>query len=516
MKIEKPFPFHPLLFAAFPVLALLRNNLGQIEPSAALRPLAISVAAALTVLVLVWAVGRNWRSAGILVTLVVVLWFTFGQVYDVSRGISLGGVRPFRLTTLSGLYLVLFGLGTWLVLRSRSNFASLTQLLNLVGLFLVGFSLVQIGAHVTRYAALSGAQAQSDSLLTPKDPAHAPDIYYLVLDSYSRADIIQEMGFDNRPFLDELKALGFVVAECAPANYEYTEYSMAATLNMDYIQRFGKNFVSGGADYLLLEKLIQHGEVRRLLEDAGYRTVGFATGFPWNEWKDADVYLEPTENNKLLQSFTPFENLLLRSSAFRLVTDAPFIRERLNAKMLQTSFNYDRNVRLERYVFDQLETVTAFAGPKFVYAHIMTPHDPILFDENGAVISDPAFFPPAGQQLPPGYFTKGAVWEFQYTNKRVLTIVKNILAQSHNPPIILIQGDHGRSSPRNAILSAYYLPEGGNRQIDDHISPVNSFRVIFDTYFGTHFGRLADVSYRVEKDQPGVFTVLKDPNPACR
>jgi hypothetical protein len=44
-------------------------------------------------------------------------------------------------------------------------------------------------------------------------------------------------------------------------------------------------------------------------------------------------------------------------------------------------------------------------------------------------------------------------------------------------------------------LSAYHLPNGGKDRLYNTITPVNSFRLIFDRYFGTALGTLEDKSY---------------------
>ena len=48
---------------------------------------------------------------------------------------------------------------------------------------------------------------------------------------------------------------------------------------------------------------------------------------------------------------------------------------------------------------------------------------------------------------------------------------------------------------RFGILNAYYLPNGGNDLLYESISPVNSFRVIFNSYFGANYEILEDRSY---------------------
>ena len=69
--------------------------------------------------------------------------------------------------------------------------------------------------------------------------------------------------------------------------------------------------------------------------------------------------------------------------------------------------------------------------------------------------------------------------------------------------MIIIQGDHGplpdlteEASQRLPILNAYYLP---GIQMDNvlypSISPVNSFRVVLNSYFGQTLPLLEDRSY---------------------
>jgi hypothetical protein len=45
------------------------------------------------------------------------------------------------------------------------------------------------------------------------------------------------------------------------------------------------------------------------------------------------------------------------------------------------------------------------------------------------------------------------------------------------------------------IFNAYYLPEGGQDLLYESITPVNSFRLIFNHYFDANFGLLNDYSY---------------------
>ena len=82
-------------------------------------------------------------------------------------------------------------------------------------------------------------------------------------------------------------------------------------------------------------------------------------------------------------------------------------------------------------------------------------------------------------------------------------MIDKIIANSSQPPIIILQADHGPASmldqesldntnikERMAILNALYLPGDGDKGLYPSITPVNTFRIIFNHYFGTNYSLL--------------------------
>ena len=94
-----------------------------------------------------------------------------------------------------------------------------------------------------------------------------------------------------------------------------------------------------------------------------------------------------------------------------------------------------------------------------------------------------------------------------FTNPRIIDIIKEILRESPVPPVIVIQGDHSFPLNRNRtkILNAYYLPDGGSQKLYPETTPVNTFRLIFNTYFGMDYPLLDDHSYYSTGSQPYQF-----------
>ncbi|MFV2043571.1 MAG: hypothetical protein ACC700_10110 [Anaerolineales bacterium] len=85
-------------------------------------------------------------------------------------------------------------------------------------------------------------------------------------------------------------------------------------------------------------------------------------------------------------------------------------------------------------------------------------------------------------------------------------------------PIIVLQADHGNQfgdGERNAILNAYFLPETDGHALYSHISPVSTFRLIFDNYFGGNFGLLHDQSFFSTNEDPFDFETVADTREGC-
>src|SRR4030095_5156551 len=99
-----------------------------------------------------------------------------------------------------------------------------------------------------------------------------------------------------------------------------------------------------------------------------------------------------------------------------------------------------------------------------------------------------------------------------YINSRMMEIVPKMINNSATPPVIVIQGDHGptvASSPRSRMsnLNAYCLP-GANQSVYPAITPVNTFRIIFNEYFGQNLELLDDVSLYSYYTDPFNFRVV--------
>jgi hypothetical protein len=176
---------------------------------------------------------------------------------------------------------------------------------------------------------------------------------------------------------------------------------------------------------------------------------------------------------------------------------------------LQANLDHPRQIHRQRILFslDQLERLPATPGPIFVFAHLVSPHKPFVFGPNGEAVDN--------------YVDEIKAYRDQvaYLNSRMLPLLQSIITKSTPPPIIIVQGDHGgietTGEQRMAILNAYYLPDGGDQLLHDHITPVNSFRLILNYYFGASYEELENVSYFSDYKNPYKYTPVKNSRPGC-
>lgn len=172
--------------------------------------------------------------------------------------------------------------------------------------------------------------------------------------------------------------------------------------------------------------------------------------------------------------------------------------------------------------FEELSGMGKVEGPKFVFVHIMSPHPPFVFGEHGEEInhreSEGGF--DGSHLIKEGGITKEEYIELykgqaKFVSGKMISTLEKVFSGSEKRPIVVVQADHGPGSmldwdsPNNtnlkerfSILNAYFLPEGGGKYLYDSITPVNTFRVIFNHYFATDYELLADRSYFSTWEKP--------------
>ena len=502
LLLGRPVPFHPVLFAVFPVLALFAANVREgVEIADVLPALAWVLGATLILLALLGAAFRSLPRAALVVSVWAILFFSYGHVWlPVSRGAPTASGLVLREDILLASWALLAVVAIVLAALIRGWLPAATGVLNVVGVFLVVVNVATIGWGLFT----SGARADLAGAV-PLDPPDGElrDVYYIVMDRYGRSETIRELfGYDNDPFLDSLRDRGFVTAEESAANYPKTAHSLAASLNMTYLDELTRRAGRGSDDWVPVYSMLRGFRVADSLQSIGYRY--FHLGSRWEPTRvdpaaDVNATTGLSEFGQVLYDTTVAAPVARRLGLFRLDP-----RERERRRLLEQ--------------FRILEEIPQDDRPTFTFAHVLLPHEPYLFEADGSPVTEAE----EASRSP----ARNYVGQLRFANTRLREVVDRLLAGPEEAdPIVIIQADEGphpvryqynqlsfrwplatRSELREKlwILNAYHLPGLEGVQVDPDITPVNTFRLVLREYFGADLPPLPDRTY-VFVDQRNLY-----------
>jgi len=300
-------------------------------------------------------------------------------------------------------------------------------------------------------------------LLPDQEQTNLPDIYYIILDEYAGADSLENnFNFDNIEFISALSERGFFMPSNSYSNYPYTLLSIPSILNMQYLNFLSDEMGLESTDVRQIKILRENNLVMKNLKSKEYYIASFYAG---------------ADSVPLLVDEKPCKGFDKRSEILCTFSEMPKIKDRVSQ-------------------------------PIFAYAHMALPHNPYVFDEYGNTI----YF--NSENIDALTERKFYLEQLKFTNKKIIEIIDTIISKYESQPIIIIQSDHGErigvdwDNPTKEMirqgfnnLNAYYLPNDGKNSLYENVTPVNTFRVIFNEYFDAGFELLDDRHYWISSDQ---------------
>ncbi|MBA3324482.1 MAG: sulfatase-like hydrolase/transferase [Rhodobacteraceae bacterium] len=318
--------------------------------------------------------------------------------------------------------------------------------------------------------------------------ARPPDIYHFVFDRFGSTDTLARHYDSVATVGGFLESRGFYVASDSYSNYLKTGQSLGSTFYMDYLGLLsGDDRVASDAWQPVFAMLGDH-RVARILHARGYSVLQFGS---W--WRGTHRNPVADENHPF--GLSEFAMYYLRQTVLRTAIGL------MPDSRLAGLLDWD-NGQCQR-VARQVEAIKAIGvrdQPVYVFAHFLMPHDPFVFAADGGCLSLDASNARGSRQ--------GYVDQVAYASRVVETLV-DALQDLEPPPVILMQSDEGPYPIRDyavpwqeasgeelraktGILNAYFFPDGDYRLLRPDISPVNSYRVVFNTYLGASYPILPD------------------------
>lgn len=509
----KKLPLHPFLFVLYSILALVAKNSSEVVPAQILDTLVLALVTTGTMTWIVIHVARD-TSRGAFVASLISLWFLYyGHLYRSVRDLPSLPIALEKPWALLIPWTIAFGIIAWAAFWKHIKLPQLTTyILNVIGTVLIIMPSVTILGYIIRtpFAAYNYRFPVNKSEILLQVPSRPPDIYYIVLDGYGRADMLQSLyGYNNNSFVDNLEERGFYVASKSQSNYMQTSLSLNSSLNLGYLDDINQAMGFSNNRLPLIREL-EDNAVVTILREHGYQFISVASAWSLIDFRQADKTLSPYPS--ILNGFVSF---WLENSVLSIVFPncLPF-------PSYQTHRNFITNA------LGALQNSPARNGPKLIFAHILAPHPPFVFDQQGNPIdpSRPYFLGDAtGYPGTQDEYRQLYLGEVTYLNNAFLPVIDSIIANSPTPPIIILQGDHGPGMHTNwesanetclferfSILNAYFLPGLDNHVLYPGISPVNTFRLIFGEYFNADLPLLQDKHFFSTRGTPYRFIDVTD------
>lgn len=493
---------HPFLITAYPVLFLYANNINEVQFTNVIRSLVVVSVSSLLAGLVFRLCFKDWHKAGVALSVCIVMFFSYGFLHNALRAANLRGyiLWGYQIgvnTYLLPLWLLVFLMALYWIWRSKKSYQNATKLLNIIAVTLIvitGFRIFTTVVHSTseqtRQKAFDHRRA-----IDLKPTAECPDIYFIILDGYVRSDILaRDYPRDNTDFISYLQEKGFYVVPDSYSNYTYTHVSLTSTLNLDYLHDLA---VPADKKYTrsLYQQLYRNNPVFRALKQLGYEIVSFPTGYKFTDLRD--VGIEHFESDMFYLS--EFESELFNLTPLRAIN-----------KLKQIRYDKARNRIL--FPLEYLATERDHEHPIFAMAHLLCPHVPFIFGpqvENTIGFLTLRWDVDIKTDKGIDFFKTLYADQVAHLNQLIMRMIDQILARPGPKPIIILQADHGArymtydeqwpgsTDPYDpfAILNAIYFPDSNYAQLYDSISPVNTFRVLFNKYFGTDFALLPDHCY---------------------
>ena len=467
----------PVLVASYPIVYLYSQNVQIVSCSQLVLPLSIAWAGSLILWAIFSLITKDTKKGGVISAVFVVFFFAYGHMFDWVTAVSALDLRHRHFLPIT-LFIAGY-IGYFIAIAKKPELLKNVFKVSCVAVaFLLVVNIVPIIPAELQKSQMSIHQSSNSTGSTPGTTgsvADYPDIYYIVLDEYSSFETLETVwGYDNSEFKDFLESKGFFVAENSRTHYTSTIVVVPSILNMKPITNL--HHVN---DRLELISLINDNQAMKSLSKEGYTTVaiGMHTISPdINILSDYRFdYQDCSDNELFIDGFHWILVVMTTIRPFSYIFE-PQIVDRID------------KLRISRlYDLKKLTELSEVPSPKFVYAHILLPHEPFIFDNEGNKIDWNDIS---------NYRDKNIYLEqLIFTTRNIEVIIDSLLKQypEDDPPIIIIQSDHGlrhhdgvsEYMPEDEpykVLNAFLLSHYDYQGLDDNIPPIEVLPLVIEHY----------------------------------
>ena len=480
-------PFFILLFPLFFVLHGFTENFYFVSVKSALFLIGIYMISSVVLAAFFYIFYRKWQHAAVLAAFVMAFIFFFGFIHDFIKT-NLGNTILVKYSFLLAVFL-LVTIILFYVLKKRKQLNRLTSYLNVLFILLLIIDIFTLtGKSISN---------KSTASLLPKgihacDNCQKPDIYIILLDGYAgNTQLNAVFSYTNTAFFDSLSRRGFRTIDHSNSNYDSSPSSVASMLNMEYLDSSETKHMRKKGHTPAFSR-ISNNRLMSFLQVTGYDVFNHS------------IFKVAGQAAPIGGSFIPSNARLINGNTLPARLEKYVFRNlatRWNLKRYMRKYLYAAHRDNDRLYDLTMQTASArSAKPKIVYTHLMMPHHPYYFNENG----DQRSFEELNRL--PISDTAAYLSYLKYTNKKILLLVDKIISASPNPPIVAIVSDHGfryfstgnYTDHAFSNLMSIHLPGRNYTKFSDTMTSVNFFSTMLNSVFGQQLPMQKDTSYVID------------------
>jgi hypothetical protein len=459
------------------------NNVSIVNLSSSISIILLMVGLALIIYLIYYGLFQNRRYVAALASFLFIIFFlTYGLIYDWLVVIDVITIKHYSLLPL--IILLGFSISLFVSLLKQKQVSQIQKIVSIVIFCLIVYNLFRIVPVEIHKANLhKRTQNESGEMLdSPINLQKYPDIYYIILDEAAGFDVIKNyFNYDKiDDFTKSLKEKGFFIAEESRTYSTNTYVVMAERFNY-------KRYTDGNGELFYFEEIVNN-QTMKYLKDKGYtigvlNQMGGPLAYSYMPSFDVDFSLEIDESMKAeISSFSDgFVDFVIRPTMLR-----PFFEEINFSRPV-----FENHASQIYYVMEKIGDLNEVDSPSFVYVHLLLPHYPFMFAEDGSINDNKNF-------KDWSYYLGNYIFSMNVANVMISNILER--APKNNPPVIIFQSDHGARNGgekdpdrvtlsnypddyRHHIINAILLPNCEHAPLSQDMDPINTFPIIFNCLF---------------------------------
>jgi hypothetical protein len=451
---------HPVLFVYF-------HNIQESVVSQVFKPILVFTAVGFLAWIFFWFLSGR-MSKGALITLFFMLVFMNYTLIDASIRMLIPDWRWWRIAPIFLFLFINLSVFQRIFVNRPERDSNINKITISIGAVFLALTVFNAGAGILNWIKLAriGEPPTADNQ-SPEQDAIAieakgkrPNFYFFIFDEYARQDILKKYAhYDNTPFLSMLESKKFNVSYSSFSTSIATRVSIGNSLSFSHEFRLEPETMHG----------IKFPPLLNIFKKAGYLTYVLSPVYRF-DGSLVDVMMRSTE----LLSVLSVEKTVMEKSFFAYLHTAG-----------NEAIRSDR-LSLLKQAAKIIEKSSP--APKFLFFHLLLPHEPFVFDENGGSVS----YENMNNWMNPEYYAG----QLRFVSEKMEELA-DIILRSDPDAVVLMQSDHGARAfngmtdkERLASFNSLYL--SGQDEDIEGLSTINTLRLALNHALGLKLKMLED------------------------